>query len=113
MKRDAGSVASTLISKFTESDNTYLIRELGSRYGADAAYEVAKFSGGKDAAAVYTVLRNGSLWSCNCPGFRKHDRRKLHKHIELVKAWLARGKPDPIDTRGFQDWVDSILKMFS
>lgn len=100
--------AERLIEAFL--DPTYMIREVPVR-GADLAFEIAKFAGGKEPSAVYEVLKIGRKWICDCPGFRKgHSSGPRHKHIRLVQEWIKRGKPDPIMTPGFQDWVEKILK---
>ena len=106
----ADSVATKLIDSVITDDYTYLVRELGPKYNSDAAYEVAKFAGSKEPSAVYTVTRSGARWYCDCLGFRK--KSGPHKHVEFVKNWIAKGKPDPITTPGFQGWANSVLSAF-
>ena len=107
------SLAKSLITQLVEADAflTYLVRDIHPRGGVDASYEVAKFSGSKEPEAVYTVSRRGNTWTCDCPGFRRSGGAP-HKHIEFVKNWLAKGKPDPITTPGFQDWALRVIGSF-
>lgn len=101
------SVSESLISEI--ADTTYLIRELGAARGADDAYEVTKFVGKKEPQASYTVSQRAGTWHCDCPGFDRSSRDQ-HKHIRLVREWIAKGKPDPLTSPGFQSWAHSILK---
>ena len=86
----------------------YVLREVPTRGREKAAYEIAKFEGTKEPTAVYRVSRTARGWMCDCPGFRRRPDED-HKHIEMVKGWIARGKPDPLMTRGFQHWIQSYL----
>lgn len=92
-------------------DATYLIREVTPRSGEKASYEIAKFTTGKQPNTVYRVVLGNRGWTCDCPGFRRVTQRDApkHKHVMLVNAWVKRGKPNPLTTPGFQEWVAKIL----
>ena len=100
-------LTSKLIEGFLEP--TYLVREVNPIPGEKEAYEIAKFSGGDTPTGVYRVGNYNGSWHCDCMGFKGKSSSQEHKHIAMVKAWIARGKPDSITTKGFQDWIQSYL----
>lgn len=55
-------------------------------------FVVSVFDGHKEPANQYHVWATSKMY-CSCPGYPKTPGA-THKHVRLVRAWQASGRPD-------------------
>ena len=86
---------------FFDKESDYIIRELKG-----SEYEVSKWNKGKAPEVTYRCYkRSGSnSWSCTCP-----TKVRPCKHAEMVKKWIADGKPNPYDPKEISKWAKEMF----
>lgn len=57
--------------------------------------EVAKFDGGDQPAAVYTMEDYPGGYICACPRAFHFPKRRDCKHHKMLKAFVEAGEPSP------------------
>jgi len=84
----------------TKFDGDYLVREIETNH-----YEVTKWDGHAEPAAIYQVYDRGrDRWYCSCPA------RGSCKHVGIVKAWIQKGKPGTDDIPKKAKEIYQLLK---
>jgi len=103
--------------KFLEMVKSFQVDEKVSIFDKDPDYQiidaksknsyiVTSWTHGKEPKNIYIVNKTGNKWSCNCP-----TRTLYCKHIDMVKEYLRKGKPNSfIDIELENDFIRSLNK---